>query len=1000
MPEYIHDDRQALLLDEYRLLLLGDPAAPAPAELDPNLAAIARTLEQRLGGPRPDPAVAPRPAFTATLRQQLQQQAAERTTTVAPGTLAPTTALNGRPAAAPRQSVRRAWRHGQPVPAPAPRAGQAGPSGVTGEPLADRLPAPVSSRRQAVWATTRTFAGWVSAAALILVIALLTALLLRDTHTSLGTRPTVTPAPTTTPRPASLPAVPPALVPPGTSVLPEANWTDTTDSYLFFRGRGYQLAGQTPGSDVSWHAGGTIGQTVLRWQTGGVFPAGTTVSSVIGQPPEQLLAIQYGEHGERTAFYKADDQTTALFASIQVVIGTVTSQGQPLCAWTGCDRPPPGQRLYGSISTPAAITVEQVLHGGLPANSSQIEIRQLGAADEPLPNNRPVPLTPGQRVLMFLQPAQTESIADFSAGDYYWTGKHWLYGITGDDVTPLGANTAGDAPVPLGQFSAAIATVYQGVLPRDPRATPAATPNRSVPTATAPVPTAPIPTTAPTVVLSSNGAWTAAGTMAMPHAQHTATRLADGRVLVAGGNSNGGDITAAAELYDPRTGKWTLTGAMNVPRAEQIALLLGDGQVLVFGGFNYEQYHNTTQAAGAERYNPATGRWLLTAPPPIELSPFVMTLLADGRVLIIGGPPVGAGPGPHPLQALIYDPEADVWTRAGSPDLANAGAAIMLYDGQVLVIGEAGQDNNGTTPTVLYDPATNTWSAGVPLPEARSGYTATRLPNRLVLVAGGVTFQQDGHGGTSARPLASTFVFDPIANAWSAEKAMNVARTGTVAVSLTDGRVLVIGGDDPAGGNQGITTEVYDPSTGRWSLAGRLSPVRARFAAAALADGGALITGGDSGFVQSHWLDTTERFTPGVAAPRTLFVEPANGSCATLNAIIVRGSGFTPGVLTRYTLRRDRDGQITGGNSQAGGQQITAEGAYFSTIPLDGCGPDEPIGSTFTVTVSEYYPDRTPTKGPEASATFTVSARTLSLAPASGPCTTQAVLQGAGFPAS
>jgi hypothetical protein len=349
---------------------------------------------------------------------------------------------------------------------------------------------------------------------------------------------------------------------------------------------------------------------------------------------------------------------------------------------------------------------------------------------------------------------------------------------------------------------------------------------------------------------------------------------------------------------------------------------------------------------------------------------------------------------------VIYDPEAGVWTRAGSPDLANAGAAIMLYDGQVLVIGEAGQDNNGTTPTVLYDPATNTWRAGVPLPEARSGYTVTRLPNRLVLVAGGVTFQQDGHGGSSARPLASTFVFDPIANAWSAEKAMNVARTNAVAVSLTDGRVLVIGGDDPAGGNQGITTEVYDPRTGRWSLAGRLSPVRARFAAAALADGGALVTGGDSGFVQPHWLDTTERFTPGVAAPRTLFVEPANGSCATLNAIIVRGSGFTPGVLTRYTMRRDRDGQITGGNSQAGGQQITPEGSYFSTIPLDGCAPDEPIGSTFTVAVSEYYPDRTPTKGPEASATFTISARTLSLAPASGPCTTQAVLQGAGFPAS
>lgn len=545
MPEHIHDDRQALLLDEYRLLLLGDPAAPAPAELDPDLAAVARTLEQRLGGPRPDPAVAPRPAFTAALRQQLQQQAAERATTVAPGTLAPTTALNGRPAAAPRQSVRRAWRHGQPAPAPAPRAGQAGPSGATGEPLADRLPAPVSSLRQAVWATTRTFAGRVSAAALILVIALLTALLLRDTHTSLGTRPTVTPAPTTTPRPTSLPAVPPALVPPGTPAPAAVDWISSSSGSLFFQGRGYRLAGQTMGSNAPWQAGPAIGQTSLRWQSGGVYSAGTPVLSVAGQPADQMVAIQADG---RTTFFQADDQTTARFASIQVVIGTVMNVGRPLCASAGCDRQTPRQRAPGTISTLATVTVEQVLHGGLPMRIRQIEVRQMGTTDEPLPNNRPVSLTSGQRVLLFLLPAQHESIADFSAGDYYWTGPGWLYGITDDMVTPLGANTAGDGPVPLSQFSAAVATVYQGVLPRDPRATPAATPNRAVPTATGVVPTAPpISTTVPTVVPPTSGAWIPAGTMTMPHAQHTATLLADGRVLVAGGNSNGGDITAAGE---------------------------------------------------------------------------------------------------------------------------------------------------------------------------------------------------------------------------------------------------------------------------------------------------------------------------------------------------------------------------------------------------------------------------------------------------------------------
>ena len=71
----------------------------------------------------------------------------------------------------------------------------------------------------------------------------------------------------------------------------------------------------------------------------------------------------------------------------------------------------------------------------------------------------------------------------------------------------------------------------------------------------------------------------------------TATLLADGKVLIAGGegaSKRPGEIPGAdlatAELYDPSTGKFSRTGDMNGPRAGHQAILLDDGRVLIVGG--------------------------------------------------------------------------------------------------------------------------------------------------------------------------------------------------------------------------------------------------------------------------------------------------------------------------------------------------------------------------------------------------------------------------------
>ena len=97
-------------------------------------------------------------------------------------------------------------------------------------------------------------------------------------------------------------------------------------------------------------------------------------------------------------------------------------------------------------------------------------------------------------------------------------------------------------------------------------------------------------------MMGGPGNYTGTGSLAVARANHTATPLPDGKVLVSGGNSTAGFL-ASAELYDPATGLWTPTGSLATPCYYHTATLLPDGKVLVNGGDDL-----TTAFASAELY--------------------------------------------------------------------------------------------------------------------------------------------------------------------------------------------------------------------------------------------------------------------------------------------------------------------------------------------------------------------------------------------------------------
>lgn len=235
-----------------------------------------------------------------------------------------------------------------------------------------------------------------------------------------------------------------------------------------------------------------------------------------------------------------------------------------------------------------------------------------------------------------------------------------------------------------------------------------------------------------------------------------AVRMADGRVMLAGGSyrpeppmftlTTGS--TAAVEIYDPRTDTWTAAASLRGARRDASATLLADGRVLVAGGvynrpaLSGSDYFEAVYLATAEIYDPQTNTWTAAASLPRPRYDHRGQLLADGTVLLIGGAGCTTSEGEAGGTLDRYDPALNTWELVGCSRAARrfhptglssaAAAVVTLPDSQLLIIGSGRIDR--------FDPAGSIGRALAPIPAeftSRRAHAATLLPDGSLLLCGG-----------------------------------------------------------------------------------------------------------------------------------------------------------------------------------------------------------------------------------------------------------------------
>jgi hypothetical protein len=239
------------------------------------------------------------------------------------------------------------------------------------------------------------------------------------------------------------------------------------------------------------------------------------------------------------------------------------------------------------------------------------------------------------------------------------------------------------------------------------------------------------------------------------------------------------------------------------------------------------------------------------------------TALADGRVLFTGGLDLTTG---QPTDAAaIYDPTTQITTTLTMAAARAGHGASLMGNGKVLITGGLLSFDLANplslltgiqVSTEIFDPATELFTAGPNLLEARALHTSTTLTNGRVLIAGGITLLPIVNLPTVS---STAYLFNPANNSFGLPSFFSGARFLHSATALSNGKVLLAGGlsldltafltsgnilDIVVGTRDDCLVFTQGSFFGTFATVPGMQVGRAGAAIASLPNGGALIAGG------------------------------------------------------------------------------------------------------------------------------------------------------------